>query len=265
MSDASAPHPPPKAREYPILEFDPAVEALMEPAHLTKPRDVPECCILCFFQEVIAALVTSGRARCVATQRSEMGDHPVYEIELDGRRVAVAHPGIGAPLAAALLEEIIALGCRKFIACGGAGVLNRDLAMGHLMVPTAALRDEGTSYHYLPPAREVAADPRGLAAIERVLRRREVPYILTKTWTTDAFYRETRGKIRARREEGCACVEMEAAAFFAVARFRKVHFGQILYAGDDCSGHLWDSRKWQSHQTGRERLFWLAAEAALEL
>jgi uridine phosphorylase len=97
------------------------------------------------------------------------------------------------------------------------------------------------------------------------LRRADVPYVLAKTWTTDAIYRETRGKIEARRDEGCACVEMEAAAFFAVARFRGVHFGQILYAGDDCSGEMWDSRKWQSHQSIRERLFWLAAEACVEL
>ena len=77
----------------------------------------------------------------------------------DDERVALFHPGVGAPLAAGLLEEVIASGCKKFIACGGAGVLDREIAVGHLIVPTAAIRDEGTSYHYLPPGREVSPSP----------------------------------------------------------------------------------------------------------
>jgi len=250
---------------YPILEFDPDPQALLEPTTNNKPQDVPQHCVICFFQEVIDPLVHNGRAMRIATLRSEIGPHPVYEIAHEGRRIGVAHPGVGAALAAGTLEEMIALGFRKFVACGGAGALNRELAMGHLIVPTSAVRDEGTSYHYLPPAREVQADFQAVAAVERVLRRREVPFILAKTWTTDAIYRETRGKIAARRNEGCVCVEMETAAFFAVAQFRNVPFAQILYAGDDCSGDVWDSRHWDHDQSGRERLFWLTVEACLEL
>ena len=65
--------------------------------------------------------------------------------------------------------------------------------------------------------------------------------------------------------EGCLTVEMEAAAFFAVAAFRGVSFGQLLYAGDDLSGEAWDARGWETHASGRELLFRLAAEAVLEL
>jgi uridine phosphorylase len=260
-----SPHAERPALSYPILEFDPSPEALLEPARLIKRVDVPERCVLCFFQDVIAPLAEQGRAKVVATLRSEIGKHPIYQIERGGERLVVAHPGVGAPLVAAILEEIIALGCRKFLACGGAGVLNRDVAIGHLIVPVAAVRDEGTSYHYLPPAREVEADGAGVAAVERALTKHGVPYTLAKTWTTDAIYRETTEKIRARRAEGCVTVEMEAAAFFAVARFRAVRFAQILYAGDDCSGDLWDSRQWHAHETVRERLFWLACDACLEM
>src|SRR3954463_5348363 len=95
---------------------------------------------------------------------------PTYEMDIDGRRLTLFHPGVGAPLAAAMLEEAIALGCRKFVACGGAGVLDRSIALGHLVVPTAAIRDEGTSYHYLPPAREVEPSPEGVADIEATLK-----------------------------------------------------------------------------------------------
>ena len=250
---------------YPILEYDPAPEGIIEPRKLIKPIDVPERCVICFFQEVITKLADEGRLTLISTRKSEMGEHPVYEMDVDGHRLALFHPGIGAPLAAALLDEVIALGCRKFIACGGAGVLDREIAVGHVVVPTSAVRDEGTSYHYLPPSREVAASAEGTAAIERALQARNVPYVLGKTWTTDAFFRETAGKVQMRRAEGCLTVEMEAAAFFAVAQFRGVTFAQLLYGGDDVSGDLWDDRGWGSCHTIREKLFWLAAEACLLL
>jgi uridine phosphorylase len=252
-------------QDYPILEFDSAREAIIEPGRLIRRIDVPEHCVICFFQDVLTGLVESGRAKHIVDNRSEMGRHPLYEIDVDGRRVAFFHPGIGAPLAAGLLEEVIARGCRTFIACGGAGVLNSDIAVGHIVVPNAAVRDEGVSYHYIPPSREAHPSPQAIAAIERVLERHKLPYVAGKTWTTDAFYRETPGKVNLRREEGCLTVEMEAAAFFAVAQFRGVTFGQLLYGGDDLGGEAWDHRDWVSHSSVRERLFWLAAEACLEV
>ncbi len=251
--------------DYPILEHDPSLEALVEPSRLLSPIDIPPHCVLCFFQDVIAGLGERGLLQPVYALGSEMGPNPVYTLELDGRPLALVHPGVGAPLAGAFLEELIALGCRRFIACGGAGVLNRDLVVGHVIVPTAAVRDEGTSYHYLPPSREVSPSAAAVAAIEATLARRSVAYVAGKTWTTDGFYRETAARIARRRAEGCLTVEMEAAAFFAVAQFRGVTFGQLLYGGDDVSGEAWDSRAWQSRVSIRERLFWLAAEACLEM
>lgn len=221
--------------------------------------------MFCFFREVIDKFAQEGQTKIIAHQQWEDIDRPLYEMEIEGERLAVIHPGVGAPLAAALLEEIIARGCHKIIACGGAGVLDRELAVGHLLIPTVAVRDEGTSFHYLPPGREVTAHPRAIEAIEMTLQRNEVSYLLTKTWTTDGPYRETPEKIKLRRAEGCLTVEMEAAAFFAVAQFRGIPFGQILYAGDDVSGSAWDQREWQSRLDVRERLFWLAAEACLRV
>jgi uridine phosphorylase len=136
-----------------------------------------------------------------------------------------------------------------------------ELTLGHVIVPTAAIRDEGTSYHYLPASREVAPTPAVLEAILATLRERGVPFVSGKTWTTDAIFRETRGKAARRVAEGCVCVEMEAAACFAVATFRGVSFGQLLYAGDDLSGEIWDDRGWDGHATGREALFRLAVDA----
>lgn len=252
-------------RKYPILEFDPSATAVIEPSRCIEPRDMPEHCVICFFREAIARLKHSGQTCEIAAIRSEMGKHPIYEMSVQGRRLALFQGGVGAPLAAGMLEEAIALGCRKFVVCGGAGVLDRQIAVGHLLVPTSAVRDEGTSYHYLPPAREVATDAAALAAVERVLKAHGVPYLRAKTWTTDAFYRETPAKVALRRSEGCLSVEMEAAALMAVAQFRDVPLATILYGGDDVSGSDWDGRSWESRRSVRENLFWLSAEACLAL
>lgn len=252
-------------KAFPILEFDEERQAILDPGSLISKMGVPEACVICFFAEVIEDLVAERSAKVIAHSISEIGQHPVYEMDVDGKRLAFFHPGIGAPLAGALLEEMIARGCKKFMACGGCGVLDKEIAVGHLLVPVSAIRDEGTSYHYLPPSREVAMDLGALAAIESVLKRHGTDYLRTKTWTTDAIYRETPEKVAAYLAEGCLAVEMEAAAFFAVAQFRGVAFGQILYGGDAVIPGAWDGRTWNSRREIRRNLFWLAAEAVFAM
>jgi uridine phosphorylase len=252
---------------YPILEFDAAREAIIEPGRIVQAFDgMREHCVLCFFQNVIEQLAQEGLAREIKSFPTEQGPRRYYLLDcgLD-RPVMLTHPGLGAAIAAASLEVAIALGGRKFVACGGAGVLDRSIAVGHLVVPTSAVRDEGTSYHYLPAGREVAPAPEAVRAIEAVLQRRNVDYLLAKTWTTDAIFRETRARANRRRSEGCLSVEMEAAAFFAVAQFRDVLLGQILYGGDNLDGDEWDRRGWMDRAFVREQLVFLAAEACLEM
>ncbi len=257
--------PPTDPADAPILEFDPAPTAIIEPNEIIDPIDIPHHVVLCFFQDVIEKVVAEHDGRQIDVLVSEIGQNPVYELEYGGERLALAHPGVGAPLAAGFTEELIARGCRAFVACGGAGVLVADVALGHVVVPTTAVRDEGTSYHYLPAGRTVEPSAEAVGAIAATLEQHGVPYVLGTTWTTDALYRETRGKAERRVAEGCLTVEMEAAAFFAVAAFRGVTFGQLLYAGDDLSGEDWDQRGWDEHVEGRELLFRLAAEAVLRL
>jgi uridine phosphorylase len=250
---------------YPILEFDPDTTAFLEPHKLLKPIDIARRCVLCFFQDILKQMHADGHLRVIHNLGSEIGHNPVYEMTVGAERIAVMHPGVGAPLAAGFLDELIALGCRDFIACGGCGVLDGEIGFGHVVVPATAVRDEGTSYHYLPPSREVAASLIAVQAIEQAMQAHHVPYIVGKTWTTDAFYRETPTRIARRRAEGCQVVEMEAAAFFAVAQFRAVTFGQMLYGGDDLTGDAWDGRNWQKESGTRARLFQLAIEACLLL
>ncbi len=251
--------------EAPILEFDPAAEAVIEPSRVIEPIDMSPHVVMCFFQDAIAEAVERRGATVIDHVISEIGRNPVYDMRVDERRVTLVHPGVGAPLAAGFLEEMIAKGGRAFVACGGAGVLVPDVALGHVIVPTAAVRDEGTSYHYLAPGRVSYPTGQAVEAILETLRRHDVPHVEGSTWTTDALYRETRDKMAARVAEGCLTVEMEAAALFAVAAFRGVSFGQLLYAGDDLSGDDWDARGWDEHVSGRTLLLELAIEAVLGL
>jgi uridine phosphorylase len=190
---------------------------------------------------------------------------PIYEMEIMGKKVHLSLGYVGAAGSAAFLEELIASGFSKFIVCGGAGVLRKDIAVGHLIIPTSAIRDEGVSYHYLAPAREIECNPEVIGKIEEELNKYKIDYIKGKTWTTDSFYRETEDKIELRKSEGCLTVEMEAAAFFAVARFRNVKLGQILYGGDDLSSMTWDSRKWHNKTEIRENLVDLSIRICVSL
>ena len=252
--------------ELPLDEDDLDEPGVLE-AHMLhrRPVEIPPVAVLCFFNELLEQLCEEGTLTTKYVLRSEIGRNPVYEYATEHGAVAVVHPGVGAPLAAGFVEEMAALGVTTFVACGGAGALVDELALGHVMVVSSALRDEGTSFHYAPASRVIDADPLGVAVMAAVLSEHDVPYFTGRTWTTDAFFRETRSRVGRRVEEGCAMVDMESSAFIAVARYRGLRFAQVLYAGDSLAGEVWDSRSWVSARTVREDLFRVSARAALRL
>ena len=250
--------------EIALFEFDEERTAIIEPTQVRARHrdDIPTRAVLCFYSEILDAL--PEEAERVGTLTAAHGRHPIWRVERHGVDIAVVHPGVGAPLAAAFLEEIIALGADRIAACGGCGTVSPDVEAGAIVIPDSAVRDEGTSFHYAPPARVIDADPAGVAVARAVLEERGVPFTVGRVWTTDGLYRETRAKVRRRRDEGCLVVEMEAAAFFAVARFRGVRFAQLLYGGDDVSGETWDERQWVLSPS-RKLTFELALEVASRL
>lgn len=250
---------------YPILEFDPDPEAILSPETIYKQKEAPLRAVVCFFNEVIKELYDSGKLTLLRNIRSEMGLHPLYIYQYRDEQILLFHPGIGAPLAAAILDETIALGAKIFIVCGGCGVLDHHINVGYPMIVTSAVRDEGTSYHYLPPSREVESHPIAIEALKMTLEKKGIGYHLTKSWTTDAIYRETKAKRELRISEGCDVVEMEASAFFAVAKFRKAIIGQLLYAGDLVHPEGWDGRNWNSRTDARHLLLECALEAVASI
>lgn len=258
-------------KEFPILEYDNTEKALIDPFKQKKKQDIPKIGVITFFNDVVKNLLSKGLIRQTAALNNEIGEQPVYEFNQDkknqtNQRVLLFHPGIGAALSASQLDLLIGLGLKHVIVCGGAGVLNGDLELGKIIIPIKAVRDEGLSYHYLAPSRYSEPSEHAVKTIETILKNHDVPYIKGTTWTTDAPLRETKAKIKLRREiDKCLTVEMEASAFFAVAKFRKILLGQILYAGDDISGHEWELRDWTNVKSVREQLVWLAKEAVEEM
>jgi len=252
-------------KEFPIIEFDPDKNAYIRPSMLLQPMDISERCVLCFFSDAIEKILKEYSHKVVTHLISECIKIPVYEINYNGVDIILLQACVGAPMAAGQIEELTVLGCNKFIACGGCGVLNKDIAVGNLIIPVSAVRDEGTSYHYIEPSREIFANEKVVKVIEDTLSSQYIPYIKAKTWTTDAFFRETPARVELRKSEGCVTVDMEASAFIAVAEYNNVEFGQILYAGDSLAGEEWDYRGWNNREKVRELALRLALDSCLRL
>ena len=117
-------------KRYPILEFDEDRTSITmpDPFAIGVGTTIPARGVACFFQDVIEQLKNEDQLTHIGDLRSEMGRHPVYRYNVEKEAVTLFHPGLGGPLAAAFLEELIAVGVTKFIVCGGCGV--RGLALG---------------------------------------------------------------------------------------------------------------------------------------
>ncbi|MGH2459951.1 MAG: nucleoside phosphorylase [Chloroflexota bacterium] len=156
-----------------------------------------------------------------------------------GQDVAVARLSAGAPATALALEIAIARGVREILVCGSAGSLQPDIPMASTVIVIGAEREEGTSHHYLPAGEPAVADPDLSTALEMAARELTASPTVGRSWTIDAFFRETAGAIERHRAAGVAVVEMEAAAIFAVAKVRGVWAGLIVAVSDELF-HPWN-------------------------
>ena len=229
---------------YPIsiLEsFDPHSEAVLNPWDLAPPVEgFPETVIMTFKPQSLDAL----RAFCPTEIISHLGAGiriPIYRFSYRDRTLGACLTLVGGAGSAALLEEVLAKGAKRVLFYGSCGALDRSLTAGRLILPTAACRDEGTSYHYLPPGADYVEVPTA-GRLGEIFDELNLPYVTGRTWTTDALYRETRNNIKKRRAEGCIAVDMECASVMAAAQFRGASVYQFLYAEDSLDGAAWDRR-----------------------
>lgn len=248
---------------YPILEHDTHPDAIIRPNRHGRAM-LPPVAVITFFGEVLEAFAESHECSVLNSYDSEMRRFPIYGTTYRGVPIALVQGVVGSGSIAMMADYLIGHGVKTLLACGGCGVLD-PIPAGDVIIPTSALRDEGASYHYLPPARTIDLDTDVISLLTSVCAAHGVPFLPCRTWTTDAFYRETPDMVTYRKEEGCRVVEMECATLAAVSRFRGVKFGQYLYSGDVLADFdNYDERNWAKNGSAREKLFHLTLEAAAE-
>lgn len=168
---------------------------------------------------------------------------PYYSFKYNNQLITFQFPGIGAPLSGALLEESISLGGETFIFFGRAGLLNDKISRENLIIPTAALIDEGTSAHYIESDIYSYPDKKLVNLIDRTLESYGHPVQKGKIWTTDGVYRETPSKIKRAVKNGCIAVDMEASALFTIAKFHNKRIAGFFVPSDYLSLTEWGKIK----------------------
>ena len=230
--------------------FDNRSEAIIGRA-LNPDAPKVEACIITFSQVIEKFVVENYDCEQVGTCYSACGNTPVYVINYRGKRYGFLKSFTGAPACVGTIEDTYDIFyTKKFVLFGGAGCLNKEIAHGRVMVPTAAYRDEGTSYHYAPASDWISFP--GSGRVAAFMEDAGLPYVTGKTWTTDAIFRETRGSMEKHKAEGCISVEMESSAVQAMCDFRGLEFYAFFTSGDLLDAPKWDSRRKEGDHTGTQ-------------
>ena len=170
----------------PILEFDDNPQAVIMPNHEGLDLQLPKKCIYAFLEEEIDRYAQEIGADCVGEFISATKTYPVYVMDYKGEKVCLAQAPVGSAPAAQFMDWLIGYGVEKIISTGTCGVLT-DIEENAFLVPVRALRDEGTSYHYVPPSRYMDVHVEAISAIEQVLEQLGIPYEEVMTWSTVVF------------------------------------------------------------------------------
>lgn len=230
--------------EIPILEFDTERTAVINPTHENFDLKLPKKCVFAFFGSYIDEYANKAKAQKVSEFVSATKHYPIYITKHKCEDVVLCQAPVGAAPASQLLDWLIGYGVSEIISAGSCGVLEK-FPEGTFLVPSKALRDEGTSYHYAPPSRFMEISERARFAIKETMREHGVKYQEVVTWSTDGLFRETKEKIAYRKSEGCSVVEMECSALAAVSAFRGAEWGMILYTADSLANvDKYDERNW---------------------
>ena len=224
------PHCPAKYGSRAIITARRAIEAGRQGA----PPDCPSDLILLFQKRLWRELNAAAVSR-------ETGDRaPFIVLDRGAAPVAVAGGfGVGAPAAIVALEMCVALGARRVVLVGYAGSLQHGLDPGDVLLCDHAIRDEGTSYHYLPAGAEARADPTLLDSCRQALASSGIDAVSGACWTTDAPFRETEAEVREMQAAGVLAVEMELAAVYAAAQVCGVAAAGLCVVSDSLSELVW--------------------------
>lgn len=220
-----------KKHDLALLEYDNSQEAIINPNHENHKLKLPKVAVFAFLGDKIYEYAKKHRLKVLGKYLTISKIYPVFLQKNGENEICICEAPVGAAVATSFMDWLIAYGVKKIIATGSCGVLV-DIPENVFLVPTRAIRDEGTSFHYLPASRYIDLESFIKSEIEKTFSQLDIEYIECTTWTTDAFFRETKEKVKLRIEEGCSCVDMECSALAACAKFRSVEFGQFFFTAD---------------------------------
>ena len=177
---------------------------------------------------------------------------PVYIIKTDNKEFTLFNAGISGAWISSDIEDLSYNGVQKFIIFGNCGVLDKSIEDCQIIIPNKAFRDEGVSYHYLPDSESIDLSDEYKDIFIEILKEKSFDYVEGATWTTDAFYRETKEKVEYFRSNGAVCVEMEGSVIAAVCKRKNLSYFTFYYAGDNLDSIEWDRRS-VSQETNFEK------------
>lgn len=251
-----------------LHEFDPNPVAVINPSDTQGPvAGCPKTAVSCFERSTFDRMLERlGGVEITRLKKANL-QTPVYRTVYKGTEIALFEAYVGAAGCVGDLEEMFFAGVEKLVLFGTCGVLDRAVRDCGVIIPTAALRDEGTSFHYAPPSDEIEVNPKYREEFIEILNRHNCTYALGKTWTTDAFYRETAEKMARRRAAGCVCVDMECSAVAALAQFRGKEVFQFFHGSDCLDGGDWEvwGLSQNANITGKDKAALLALELAVRI
>lgn len=248
-----------------LQDFDKEKVAILNPDQIEKPiLNFPKIGVSCFSKKLIDRYVDLYQPKTIAEISNANGKIPIYELDYKGTKIAFFMSCVGAPACTVGYEEISVMGLEKLILFGTCGVLDKDIKDCSIIIPTSAIRDEGTSYHYIKESEEISVNELFIDLFEDVLEEHNYTHKKGKVWTTDAPYRETKNKMNKRKQQGCICVDMECSAMSAVSKFRNKEFFQFFYAADNLDSNNWDIRSLGNNTNfnEKEKIVLLALEFA---
>ena len=239
-------------------------KAVINPSDFVKKIDgMPEIAIACYSHVLFDKIIEKYQGEVIGELDYTDTVKKIYRIEYKGNKYAIFMMSVGAPAAATCIEDIHAMGCNKFIVFGNCGVLDKNIEDLAIIIPTNAIRDEGLSSHYLEYNKTIKLNEKYGSLLKDILNQKNYSFIEGTTWTTDAFYRETKDKVADMKSLGAICVEMEAAALQAVCDFRNIDLITFFYAADNLDSDYWNKRSLLGKEKIDDKI--LVMDLALEL
>ena len=223
-----------------LTEFDANRQAIINPEALHEPLEgFPKIAVSCFSRLTFQRMLEMFPHELIYEISMANVAIPIYKLVIDDNELAIFNAPVGASACVGILEDIFVLGADKLVLFGTCGVLDEDIKETSIIIPSHALRDEGTSFHYVEASDEIAVN---------------------------GIFRETNGKLKARKSAGAICVDMECSAVAALAKFRGVDICHFFYAADHLSEGNWDARNLMNHMDldEKDKIALLALEFACD-